>query len=174
MANAWLDELEEELGTVKKKIPEKKTPNAHRPVVRQTYSTKKEQSFVLPLFLLVLLLAVGLVGTYLLREGYFRFRGFSNPSYNNYSYQDYDYQRQQRYQEYDRYDDRYDDRVKWNTEIITLISIINNHNLAVSQNGYPKSHYIYINEDWTIDRLPDHVYLDSQSRAFLEKFLRRR
>ena len=64
------------------------------------------------------------------------------------------------------------DRVKWNTDILTLCSIVDNHNLAVSQNGYPKSHYIYLNSDWTIDRLPEHVELNSDTREFLRKYVR--
>ena len=168
MANhKWLDELESEIGSTTKK----KTP---RPVVVKRVAPPAPQQFGAPLFLLVLLLAVTLVGTYLYKQGHFTFRTdyLQKYSQSQYTYRDYQYDRDERYRRTDNGDELWR-RSRWNSDVVTLMSIVNNHNLVVTQNGHPKSHYIYINEDWTIDRLPDHVYLDSQSRAFLERFVRK-
>ena len=167
MAKDWLKNLETEVKS-----------NPGRP--RTELPPKKEDNRLgLALFLLVLLVGVSLVGTYLYRNKINFTQISRNPSYN---YRDHQYDRydrpNDRYERPNRYDhnERYErtTRGKWNSDIITLISILNNHNLVVTQNGHPKSDYIYINEDWTIDRLPNHVHLDSQSRAFLERYLRRK
>lgn len=64
------------------------------------------------------------------------------------------------------------ERTKWNSERMTLLATLNNHNLLVLANGHPKSELIFINPDWTINRLPDRIKLDSADIEFMKKFLR--
>jgi hypothetical protein len=36
----------------------------------------------------------------------------------------------------------------------------------------PKSELIFINGDWTIDKIPNKIHLDQSDQEFLKKFLR--
>jgi len=65
------------------------------------------------------------------------------------------------------------DRTKWNSDRMTLLATINNHNLVVTQQNYPKSELIYLNDDWTIDRLPNRIQLDPVDQAFIQQFVRK-
>jgi hypothetical protein len=65
------------------------------------------------------------------------------------------------------------DRSKWNSDKVTLLATIHNHNMVVIKNALPKSELILLNSDWTINRLPDRINLDQQDRQFLEKYLRK-
>lgn len=176
MANAasWLDEIN---ATVDNEQPRAKGPSRGR---RLPKSAADDTAWSLPLFLLAVLLTVGLIGAVVWKRN-----GASVPAVSA-----NDFWRNQapptspppRYRDtvsqadFDQLrttQEKIWERTKWNSDIITLMSIVDNHNLAVSQNGYPKSHYIYLNEDWTINRLPDYVQLDPETKAFLQKFVRK-
>lgn len=64
------------------------------------------------------------------------------------------------------------ERTKWNTDKLILLSTINNNNVSVMQNNYPKSELVYLNPDWTISKMPKAIKLDEEDRLFLQKFLR--
>lgn len=64
------------------------------------------------------------------------------------------------------------ERTKWNTDSLLLLSIINNNNSFVVKNNYPKSELIFINSDWTINKMPTAVQLDNEDKEFLQKFIR--
>lgn len=64
------------------------------------------------------------------------------------------------------------ERTKWNSDRITLLATVNNHNLVVQQQNYPKSELIFLNPDWTINRLPNRIALDAADQEFLRRFLR--
>lgn len=64
-------------------------------------------------------------------------------------------------------------RTKWNTERMTLLATLNNHNLVVIQQNLPKTELILLNDDWTINRMPDRIRLDAADQEFMRKFIRR-
>lgn len=64
------------------------------------------------------------------------------------------------------------ERTKWNTDAVILLSIINNNNSFVLKNNYPKSELIFLNSDWTINKMPTAVQLDDEDKEFLKKFIR--
>lgn len=64
------------------------------------------------------------------------------------------------------------ERTKWNTDSLILLSIINNNNYFVLKNNYPKSELIFLNSDWTINKMPTAVQLDDEDKEFLRKFVR--
>lgn len=64
------------------------------------------------------------------------------------------------------------ERTKWSSDRISLLAIINNHNLVVEQYNLPKSELILLRADWTIDRMPNRVVLDDESKELLQKFIR--
>ena len=64
------------------------------------------------------------------------------------------------------------ERTKWTTDRLTLMAMLTNHNTAVAQYNYPKTDYVYLNPDWTIDKMPKHLNLDTEDRAFLQRFMR--
>ena len=112
---------------------------------------------------------MALVGTYLYKKDYLSITQYrSNARQQNleYNYPRYNAPPEQKVNPIEK-------RSKWNTDAITLMGIVNNHNLSVAQNGFPRTDYIYINEDWTIDRIPNHVRLDEKSKEFLERFVRK-
>lgn len=65
------------------------------------------------------------------------------------------------------------ERSKWNSDRLTLLATINNHNLVVTQQGLPRSELILLNSDWTIDKMPNRIQLDPQDQAFIKQFLRK-
>lgn len=66
------------------------------------------------------------------------------------------------------------ERGQWTQDRMRLMGTINNHNLAVVQGNLPRNELIYLNEDWTISRMPDRIYLDAETQEFLRKFIRAR
>lgn len=61
---------------------------------------------------------------------------------------------------------------KWNRDRMTLLATLNNHNLVVMQGNHPKSELIFLNSDWTINRMPDRINLDQSDQDFIKKFLK--
>jgi hypothetical protein len=57
---------------------------------------------------------------------------------------------------------------------MALMGIVNNNNSAVMRYGYSRQDIIFINEDWTIDRIPPHVQLSKEDEVFVRRFLKRR
>ncbi len=55
---------------------------------------------------------------------------------------------------------------------IAIVGLIQNNNLCVTKNNYPKEDYLYINEDWTINEMPRRLALTPEAKKFLSKFLR--
>ncbi len=62
--------------------------------------------------------------------------------------------------------------VSANRDKITLTGILLNNNFVANWNGL-KDSYIYLNHDWTINRIPDQLTLDEQDIEFLNKKLRK-
>jgi hypothetical protein len=65
------------------------------------------------------------------------------------------------------------DRTKWNSDRMTLLATVNNHNLVVISQNYPKTELIFLNEDWTINRMPNRIQLDATDQAFIQQFVRK-
>lgn len=57
---------------------------------------------------------------------------------------------------------------------MALLAIVNNNNMAVVKYGYPRKDIMFINEDWTIDRIPPHVQLNKDDEIFVRKFLKQK
>lgn len=64
-------------------------------------------------------------------------------------------------------------RSKWNTDRLTLLASVYNHNLVVIQQNLPRSELILLNSDWTIDRMPNRIHLDENDKAFIKPFIRK-
>jgi hypothetical protein len=62
-------------------------------------------------------------------------------------------------------------REKWNSDRLTMMGIAFNNNWAVYHNGFPKSDLIYLNKDWTVNKVPPRVQLTPQDRTFVEGFI---
>lgn len=159
MKKNWLEQLENELLS--------QSPRT-QPKIKKIQPKAGSSEFSLGLFILSLVMLVGLVGAFLYRN-----KGGTPPIVWNKPV----YQPQSRHmsdlEELQINLNKTLDKSRWITDIITLTTIVDNHNLAVTQHNLPKSHYIYINEDWTINRIPDQVRLNDDSRAFLQKFVRK-
>lgn len=152
----WLDELEDTI--------DDQTPQL-RPVVKSD-----QDKLTLPLFLLFLVVSVGLVGAYVWKKNSTYATRYQpnvitqSPSNGpNYNYRSY----QKDVDEVRKATEKVWDKTKWNTDKMRLIAVINNHNTAVVKNNYAKSDLIYINEDWTINRLPNHLNLSEDDKEWL-------
>jgi len=64
------------------------------------------------------------------------------------------------------------ERTKWTTDRQILQSIVSNNNSSVIKNNYPKSELIFLNSDWTINRMPTAINLDESDKEFLQKFIK--
>lgn len=63
-------------------------------------------------------------------------------------------------------------RQKWQNDRLTLLAIVHNHNNAVMKNHRPGSELIFLDQDWTINKLPNSMKLSDQDKLFLKKFLK--
>jgi len=183
--HTWIDNLELEVEQEIDHDVRSKGPSRHevgRPRFGQAQKSD-EGKWGVALFVLAVMLTVGLVGAIVWK------RNADSPFSWNIVQRDKDYYNSNNWRQESppRYQDRISqrdfdqmreaqvkiwERTKWNTDVMTLMSIVDNHNLAVAQNNHPKSHYIYLNTDWTIDRIPQHVNLSAEDRAFLQKYVK--
>lgn len=156
----------------------------------RAFPAKKKEEYATSMIVVAIFMCVALVAAYVYRTKVGGIGDSQMPQYANSGY-DPSYFRQQqqsqlppaRFQEPTVTRQEMDaqqqalvkiwDRTKWLTDITTLNAILENHNLQVTQRGYPKSHYIHLNEDWTINRVPEYVQLTPQDRAWIQKFVRR-
>ena len=177
---AWTEdftsELEEKIKDLKPKAVAKKA---------------NQDKTALWLFGFIILLGVGL---------YFSWQSKNTPyfvqPYNNYSQNNWQDTYNQHAQEYQNYQQQYYqqppqmgveqrvdrlenaarkiwDRTKWNSDRLVLLTTVNNHNTVVIRNGLPRTELIYFNSDWTINRMPDRIYLDKNDQEFLRQFIRK-
>jgi len=66
------------------------------------------------------------------------------------------------------------EKQKATTERLTLLGIIANQNFTVLERGLPKSEMLYLNADWTIDRMPSQLNLDEADKEFLRRYLKQK
>lgn len=159
---------------------------------------QKDNNFALPLFLLVLLLGVGLVFAWYSKRGQFvspliAYRQPSNPYTLPYTPPSYtppdstvplwrpgptqpgpDGRLTQDVQNLKEVVQLMWGKQKATTERLTLLGIIANQNFTVLERGLPKSEMIYLNADWTIDRMPSQLNLDEADKEFLRRYLKQR
>jgi len=154
----WLNDLHDRLGG--------KRPTGCYGCETKTKATQNQDRWALPLLVTVVVLTLVLIGAVMHTKGYFD--SWTKPSYS----QGYSQEQKLNPMMYDHLVRKVEKRSRWNSEMITLISILNNHNLAVAKHGYPRSEYIYLNSDWTIDRIPNRVNLDEEQRAFLRRYVK--
>lgn len=62
---------------------------------------------------------------------------------------------------------------KWNTDKITLLAILQNNNSCVIKNNLPKTDLIFVNADWTINKMPTAINLDEEDKKFLENYVKK-
>jgi len=63
-------------------------------------------------------------------------------------------------------------KTRWNSERVTLLGILYNNNTAAARQG--SRDFLYLNADWTIDRMPQFLSLDAEDRAFLQRFVKKK
>lgn len=65
-------------------------------------------------------------------------------------------------------------KVKWNSDRITLMGMVLNENFVITGNNYDRSHLIFFNADWTIDKMPKYLELQEKDKEYLKKFVKPR
>jgi hypothetical protein len=65
-------------------------------------------------------------------------------------------------------------KVKWNSDRITLMGILLNENFVIMSNNYDRSHLIFFNADWTIDKMPRYLEIQEKDKEYLQKFVKPR
>lgn len=55
---------------------------------------------------------------------------------------------------------------------LSLLGCIHNENIYIMKHNIDKEKVIFMNEDWTIDRMPQHLTLDVETRKFIEDSLK--
>lgn len=204
MAN-WKEDLErqfdEEFTSPSPTVTKKRKPRVVRKkTTKRTVTSNKTTSdilggnntFVLPLFLLICILSISLVASYNFRKRGSVYAATPPAAAGNNLQVLQDYQQDAiRHQEYlfnqqksewqaerRQFEDQAEvairetwGRTKTNRERVTLLGILYNNNMAAMRAG--TRDYIFINGDWTIDRYPNHLNLDEEDRQFLSKFIRK-
>lgn len=57
---------------------------------------------------------------------------------------------------------------------VSLLGIVTNQNNAVIANQRPAEELMFINPDWTVDKMPSQVAVEPTTEIFLKKHLRKR
>lgn len=65
-------------------------------------------------------------------------------------------------------------KVKWNSDRITLTGTLLNENFVIMRNNYDRSHLIFFNADWTIDKMPRYLELQEKDKEYLQKYVKPR
>ena len=65
-------------------------------------------------------------------------------------------------------------KVKWNSDRITLMGMVLNENFVITGNNYDRSHLIFFNANWTIDKMPRYLELQEKDKEYLQKFVKSR
>lgn len=55
---------------------------------------------------------------------------------------------------------------------LTLLGAITNNNVAVNKGDYPKDDYLYLNGDWTINKMPKHIRMTEREKEYFERHLK--
>lgn len=55
---------------------------------------------------------------------------------------------------------------------LTLLGAITNNNVAVSKGSYSKDDYLYLNGDWTINKMPKHIRMTEREKEYFERHLK--
>jgi hypothetical protein len=183
--DTWLEDLDKELSRVKvRKIPVKKAPApvqkqpVQKPIVVVKKQKPKESILPIILFFLFLVLSVGLALTvrYKLTE---RSLAYAE---NNQTEQidpeilpppqpEPDLELRQKVDTLATLTEKIWEKVKVNSDRISLTGTLLNNNFSVNRNKLPTSKYIYINKNWTINKMPDQLRLDEQDKEFLNRHL---
>jgi len=64
------------------------------------------------------------------------------------------------------------DKLKWNSDRITLMGMLVNENFVIMANNYDRSHLIFFNSDWTINKMPRYLQIQEKDKEYLKKFVR--
>lgn len=63
-------------------------------------------------------------------------------------------------------------KLKWNSDRITLMGMLVNENFVILGNNYDRSHLIFFNADWTINKMPRYLQIQEKDREYLQKFVK--
>ncbi len=55
---------------------------------------------------------------------------------------------------------------------LTLLGVLFNQNTIVDRDGHPKEDLMFLNDNWTIDKFPNHLDLAQEDKDFLIKFIK--
>lgn len=64
------------------------------------------------------------------------------------------------------------EKVKFNSQRITLTGMVLNENFMIVRNNYDKNHLIFFNRDWTLDQMPHYLQLSDADKEYLKKFVK--
>lgn len=178
----------------KPKVRKKKTTTIHRSTKveeNNSLATKMQDgSFNLPIFLVICILTISLIASYnwksfgsvyaqKMQQTNAQYAAMQRYQRDAYAQQDqqWDQYRQQEEVRRREYEDQAESairktygRTKSNRERITLLGILYNNNTAAARAG--RKDFIFLNEDWTIDRMPTYLALDAEDREFLSKYVK--
>ena len=62
--------------------------------------------------------------------------------------------------------------MKKTSDRVTLMGVLLNENFMIVRNNYDRSHLIFFNRDWTLDRMPSYIKFSEEDREFLKKYTR--
>lgn len=68
--------------------------------------------------------------------------------------------------------DKTNKRLTWCVNHMTLLAILANENMEIISKGHDRSQLIFLNKDWTINKMPKYIKLDQDDKEFLQQFLR--
>lgn len=178
-----------------KKVSKIKKKTVTETTVDNTLTTQMEDGTMnLPIFLVICIMTITLIASYNWKNFGSIYAHSSKPTsgYQQYQTMQQQYQRDafdQQDRQWDQYrqaedvrrrdyEDQAEDairktygRTKTNRERITLLGILYNNNTAAAAAG--SRDFIYLNEDWTINRMPNHLALDSGDREFLGRYVKK-
>ena len=56
---------------------------------------------------------------------------------------------------------------------LALLGTVMNNNFLVDQKNLPRTEYVYVNSDWTIDKMPNQMNFSPEDKEFFNKYLKK-
>lgn len=63
-------------------------------------------------------------------------------------------------------------KLKWHNDRITLLGMTVNENFLIMYNNASRSNLVFLNRDWTIDKMPQYLELSESDKEYLRQFVK--
>jgi gas vesicle protein len=63
-------------------------------------------------------------------------------------------------------------KLKWNKDRVTLMGVLLNENFVIIKSRKDPNSFIFLNDDWTLNKMPQNLEVSPSDREFLQKYVK--